>query len=144
MKFTKFVRRIFFASLLAVGLTCALITPGQAASNLEINYGKVVPYPGLSSNVTASNATPEAWVGVRAYGDYIYVMDRKRDGRSAVGFWHDTDGDRAGVCRNIHGAGTTIRCNKNFPENHVFAMHIGTARGSEITYGSFWEYLWLS
>lgn len=78
-----------------------------------------------------------------ADGDYLYVLDKKADGHSAVALWEDyTANDqlwRQGICHNAEGQGHWVRCNKNFYESHTLAFSEGKAEGWRVLdfYGSF-------
>jgi hypothetical protein len=54
---------------------------------------------------------------VKLAGDYLYVRDNCRDGKSAVVQWRRADApDRRWNCRNSHGYMTVVRCNFDWAE----------------------------
>lgn len=84
-------------------------------------------------NVNASGGI-DAVACFEPYGDYFYVKDAKADSKSAAAYWVIMEGGgRTGACINSKGAGTWVRCNKNFIENKLLSLRAGTYNGSNGT-----------
>ncbi|WP_157596620.1 hypothetical protein [Saccharomonospora saliphila] len=105
------------ATLAAAALSMVL-TPAASADPVygyEIDYGTT----GGSRGDCVRIFTDRMSMCFQDYGDVFWVKDDWADGRSAVVRWKNyRDGIlyREGECRNSSGAGTWVKCNKNFYE----------------------------
>jgi hypothetical protein len=72
---------------------------------------------------------PDSVVFVKRAGDYLFVKDTCKDGRSAVGrvSWSPNE---YRTCRNPYGRGTWARCNFDWPENEAKVAVGGVYNGS--------------
>jgi hypothetical protein len=106
------VRRFKTGTLACVtgGLLAVVAAVPPAASAYEWDIAKRGNPPGGMPCAKTSRSK----VCFQTKGDKIWVLDRKRDGRSALGAW-GVDG-RFGYCRNRSKYGNWARCNKDFPE----------------------------
>lgn len=104
--------------------------------------GPVYGFPG-NGRPCKSGGTTESRVVVKPYGDYVFVKDTCRDGRSAVALISGKASDghfHKRICRNARGVGKWVRCNYNWPENRTKNIVAGVYNGStgytHFSYGS--------
>lgn len=57
-----------------------------------------------------------------SYGDYFMLTDERADGYH-VEVWWRTDYDRVGECRNIAGAGETVKCDYDMKEGSTVTFN---------------------
>jgi hypothetical protein len=105
-------------SLIAAALEAG-VAPATASAD-EIVIGEEVHSP-LDACLGNNAENDNVKVCFREDGEWIYVRDKKADGRSAYG---EIDG-RDRVCRNPYGQGAWARCNYSFRE------------GSRVTFRGF-------
>lgn len=133
------------ASLFAALFIATMFAPPASATHygFEFDIGKytssspdsVYPRPVCAFNSYVSACLQE-------YGDIWWVKDLKADGRSAVVEWKNTVNGhlRKGACRNKSGAGTWVRCNKNYYEGSELAIRLCRFEGSSGTWGNYSTY----
>ena len=82
----------------------------------------------------------EAVVAVKLVGDYVYVYDDCKDGRSAIAAitGHEDGHFHKRYCRNLHGKGTWARCNFDWPEGSAKNLIGGSYNGD--TGDLHWSY----
>lgn len=122
-------RRRFSAIAAILGLFVAVATIQSAAyggttwqSGVEVSHSVHGPWP--SSSTVGNKAVSCGYVAyaeVKIDGDYVYVLDECRDGRSAVAkvriYTKDGSEYDDRVCRNSHGVNSWARCNFDWVES---------------------------
>lgn len=100
-------------------------SPGFASMDGQLWTVEAAMY-GDAAKGCYSGASVSAGV-LREVGDYIYVKDMCRDGRSAVVRLRPYGGDNRAtrICRNPHGVDTWARCNFDWPENEDWCLAAG-------------------
>lgn len=84
----------------------------------------------------------EAVVAVKLAGDYVYVLDDCKDGRSAMAMVTGYDNGEwvKRKCRNPHGVDTWARCNFDWPEgaekNLIGGSYDGDTGDEHWSYGN--------
>ncbi|WP_418057319.1 hypothetical protein [Pimelobacter simplex] len=63
-------------------------------------------------------------------GDWFYVTDELRDGKSAGVVWRNPASGRRGICRNQSGNGSPLFCDYNFPENTTIHYYAAKCNGN--------------
>ena len=154
------MRRILsFVSVLTVGVLGPWMLPPLAEADTVWTPGVLVSAPDLL-------ADPDDWIGpvhsfpedgypcgsasvestslVKMAGDYVYVKDTCKDGRSAVaritgqedGHWHTR------ICRNAYGKGTWARCNYDWLEDPEKYLASGVYNGDTgyLHFGTSWMF----
>lgn len=129
----------FLASLGSLGMIVAVASPAQASTRW--NSGTRISAPSwgtIDMTISSFNGTSrcggtDAKGGVKYSGDFVYVYDSCRDGRSAVVLVHVIQGSHNGdkrICRNSRGYGTWVRCNWNWPESPTKQLLAGVYSGN--------------
>ena len=105
------------STLLAIQTSAQAATSwstGTQVSSLPFHHG----YPTVEGFFSACNDGTAVVGMVRLDGDYLYVRDNCRDGKSAILQWRVANSpDRRWNCRNSRGYMTVVRCNFDWPEN---------------------------
>ncbi|MET9849569.1 hypothetical protein ACFZC6_14310 [Streptomyces ossamyceticus] len=104
----------------AVAMVALAAAPASAA--LEVDTGTriadgVITPSDFDDPQDRCVDSPAARVCYKEIEDGIYVLDAKRDGNNAVGWW--VTGDREGQCVNTAGYGKWAWCDKNFTEDRI-------------------------
>ncbi len=122
---------MMFRTLAVTGAAATLVlTAGISPASAAVRIGTQVSGPnGACADTSASNSHVK--VCYQATGDYLYVKDDAKDGRSAYGSF--TWPDNKDTCRNPYGNGTWVRCNYDLPEN-MRIMYLGYTQDNEGTF----------
>lgn len=139
-----------------VSASAAVVTlssPAQATTSWSTGVSvSAIPgwkkgYPAVQGWVGGcSSATgPVATVGVvKLVGDYLYVRDECRDGRSAILEWRSAeDTSRRWICRNNKGYRTVVRCNFDWPETTGILIP-GVSQGTSKIQRDHGNSIWLT
>lgn len=130
-----FLRSGFVILLLTTALTFATSMPAHAWSiwKTGVRVGNPGWEPMTVEKWDSGCPGQKASIGkVRWNGDYVFVKDNCRDGKSAVALVQYVTGPKQGnrfTCRNRRGAGTWTRCNFNWREFDFKMMQAGTYDG---------------
>lgn len=120
-------------------------TSGSASSAPDYSKGNWVgPVAGFPEDgkPCGNGDSADSFVSVKTYGDYVYVQDSCKDGRSAIAMISGHEGGHfhKRMCRNSQGYGTWVRCNYDWPEditkNVVAGTHDGSTNDTYLYYGS--------
>lgn len=121
----KSARRIIAACAVA-GLSVAVAAPAQAAESFKVGT-LVSGANGACQKYMAANNHVK--VCFEPYGEKLYVQDRAKDGRSAIGeLYFSSVG-----CRNKFGVDTWVVCDYDIPEGWHTTM-VGSTRDFEGTF----------
>lgn len=145
--------RTFAAIFFAVSAVVTLSSPAEAATSWSTGT-QISALPGWKSGYPAvegwiegcsSSTGPVATVGkVKLAGDYLYVRDECRDGRSAILEWRTVkDTSRRWICRNSKGYGTVVRCNFDWPETNGILIP-GVSQGTSSIQRDHGNSIWLT
>lgn len=131
-------RRFLTAAIGALTLTASslAVAPGAHADTVW-QVGVEVSNPGTTDGEVNSfpedgypcdsGGSVEATAAVKLAGDYIFVKDTCKDGRSAIArITGQEDGHfHTRICRNKLGKGTWVRCNFDWPEKPMKYLAAG-------------------
>jgi hypothetical protein len=84
-----------------------------------------------------------AYVTFDSYGDHFFVRDERADGHAAVAHIHNHSNGNYTYCWNTNGAGTTVDCNRDFPEGIRISFRACSGEyssGRLISCASGWTY----
>lgn len=111
---------VALAAVLALNGPANAATTWSSGTQISALPGWQSGYPTVEAYIEGcgSGTGPVASVGkVKLDGDYLYVRDECKDGKSAILEWRlVSDTSRRWICRNSHGYGTVVRCNFDWPE----------------------------
>jgi hypothetical protein len=71
-----------------------------------------------------------AYVTFNSYGDHFVVQDERADGHSAVAQIYNPNTGNYSYCWNNRGAGTSVDCNRDFPEGIRISFRACTGESS--------------
>lgn len=126
----------------AILLFAVTAVPAQAATTWSTGV-HITPYPSQSSVDIDTGARwskgecPDvAAASIRMKGDLVYVMDKCKDGLSAIGVWKDDKSGREYICRNSLGYREIVKCDFDWPErNGTFLA--GVSKGTSVKYRDY-------
>jgi len=129
------VTTFVLALLFAVG-TFAVASPAAHAStrwSTGVKVSSTFTYSATTWGMYKSTCPSYYGLGaVRVQGDYLYVKDTCKDGKSAFVEWRDgKETTQRWICLNSRGKGTVVRCNFDWPER-AGTLIVGKSDGRRI------------